>query len=148
MSYTDADLALWLRNNPDLATINGGRADTPSVQPAPAKESPLEAKFMALWQRLGGAKLEREYTFHHSRKWRFDFADPETRIAVEVEGGTRSGGRHNRHEGFREDCTKYNAAVEDGWRVFRLTGDMIDTPTVAGLIRIVSDLKKEWRETK
>ena len=32
---------------------------------------------------------QRQWKFHHSRKWAFDFAWPEVSLAVEVDGGTR-----------------------------------------------------------
>ena len=68
---------------------------------------------------------EREYQFHPSRKWRFDFAWPALMIAVEVEGGVWSGGRHTRGKGFVEDCVKYNEAALLGWTIFRCTTDMV-----------------------
>ena len=68
---------------------------------------------------------ETEYRFHPKRRWRFDFAWPKMKLAVEVEGGTWSGGRHTRGGGFAKDCEKYNAAVMLGWRVLRFTSGMI-----------------------
>jgi hypothetical protein len=41
------------------------------------------------------------------------------RVAVEVEGGAFSGGRHTRGMGFVADCEKYNVAALDGWLVLR-----------------------------
>lgn len=67
----------------------------------------------------------REFPFYVGRKFRFDFAWLDERIAVEIEGGTRANGRHNRHDGFERDCEKYNLAVLDGWRVLRFTGEMV-----------------------
>jgi very-short-patch-repair endonuclease len=63
---------------------------------------------------------EREYRFHATRKWRFDFAWPEVRLAVEVDGGTWTGGRHTRGKGYREDCVKMADALLAGWRVLRV----------------------------
>jgi len=60
------------------------------------------------------------------RDWRFDFAWPGNRVAVEIEGGTWAKGRHVRGAGYESDCEKYNAATSLGWRVFRLTGNMLD----------------------
>lgn len=57
--------------------------------------------------------------------WRFDFALPEALIAIEVEGGVHTGGRHTRGKGFIQDCEKYNAATILGWRVIRVTGEHI-----------------------
>lgn len=64
-------------------------------------------------------KPEREFKFHPDRRWRFDFAWPDLRIAVEIEGGVWSEGRHNRGEGYCSDMEKYNAAGELGWLVLR-----------------------------
>ena len=71
--------------------------------------------------------FEREYQFHPTRKWRFDFAWPDSKcmLAVECEGGTWTGGRHTTGSGFEADCEKYNAAALAGWRVLRYTMDMI-----------------------
>ena len=64
---------------------------------------------------------DREFRFAPPRKWRFDFAWPTCKLAVEVEGGVGNGGRHTRLAGFEEDCEKYNAAALDGWTVLRFT---------------------------
>lgn len=69
---------------------------------------------------------EREYVFHHARKWRFDFAWPRLRIAVEVEGGSWVAGRHNRGAAFEQDAIKYNEAALDGWTLLRVTPAMVD----------------------
>ena len=67
----------------------------------------------------------REHRFHATRRWRFDFAYPAQMLAIEVEGGVWSGGRHTRGSGFIKDMEKYNTALMDGWRVYRCTPDMI-----------------------
>jgi very-short-patch-repair endonuclease len=72
-----------------------------------------------------GVKFEREYRFNSARKWRFDFCIVDYKIAIEVEGGSWVGGRHNRPIGFSKDCLKYNSATILGWRVLRYTSDII-----------------------
>ena len=67
----------------------------------------------------------REHRFHPGRNWRMDFAWPEYRVAVEVEGGVWGMGRHNRPRGFIADTEKYNAAAELGWIVLRFPGQAI-----------------------
>ena len=57
--------------------------------------------------------------------WRFDFALLEPRIAIEVEGGVFTGGRHTRGAGYSEDCKKYNMATLYGWRVLRFTTQQV-----------------------
>lgn len=65
----------------------------------------------------------KEFKFHPVRKWRFDYAIPEHKIALEVEGGVWTGGRHTSSVGFMKDMEKYNTATLMGWRVFRTTPD-------------------------
>lgn len=55
------------------------------------------------------------------RKWRFDFAIPSLMLALEIEGGVWSGGRHTRGKGYQGDLTKYATATSLGWTVFRFS---------------------------
>lgn len=73
-----------------------------------------------------GRGLRKRLADAELKDWRFDFAWPDRKLAVEIEGGTWSGGRHVRGSGFEDDCRKYNAAVRFGWRVLRYTSDMLD----------------------
>ncbi len=90
--------------------------------------SELEEAFLTWWCTLapGGVQAPvEEYRFEPTRRWRADFAWPDSRVMVELEGGAWSGGRHTRGAGFEGDCTKYNRAVELGWKVFRYTAEML-----------------------
>ena len=62
-----------------------------------------------------------EYQFVEDRRWRFDYAWPHSKIAVEIEGGIWIGGRHSRGIGYSKDLEKYNRAAFEGWKVFRFT---------------------------
>lgn len=68
-------------------------------------------------------KCEREFRFHKTRKWRFDLAWPDYKVAVEIDGGQfkKFGGRHARDT----DREKINNAVILGWSVLRFSGEMI-----------------------
>ena len=93
------------------------------------KRSSLETAFAEQATRLGLPRWVEEHRFATliGRKWRFDFAWPDRMLAVEIDGGAFSGGRHTRGAGFVEDCRKLNAAVLMGWRVLRFTaGDLED----------------------
>lgn len=119
---TERELAEILRNNPDIRVING---DAQPQTPLPAilrtaGMSALSAKFLQLWSFLGGPPLVQEYKFHTRRRWRFDFALPDRKIAVEINGGVWVHGRHTRARGYLADREKINAATADGWRVFEL----------------------------
>ena len=62
----------------------------------------------------------REHRFHATRRWRFDWAWPSPRVAVEQEGGAWAQGRHTRGSGFAKDIEKYGEAFALGWRVLRV----------------------------
>ena len=79
-----------------------------------------------------------EYCFALPRKWRFDWAFPEWKIAVEVEGNAwsvRGGGRHMQDS----DLEKYNAAAYLGWTVFRFSPGMLKRDPV-GCVEMVKDM--------
>lgn len=78
--------------------------------------------------KVHGLTPEREYCFHLTRKFRFDFCFIAEKLAVEIEGGTMFGmSRHSRGTGFEQDARKYNLAAKNGWRVFRYTPSMVDS---------------------
>lgn len=68
---------------------------------------------------------ESEYRFSPPRQWRFDFAWPSEKLAVEIQGGTWSRGRHSRGKGQEADCEKLSRAAVLGWRVLLVTGDQV-----------------------
>lgn len=89
----------------------------------------LELKLLKQMTDAGIPEPVREHRFHATRKWRFDFAWPELKIAAEVEGGTWSKGksRHTTGAGFQADLEKYNAARMDGWMVYQFDSKHIET---------------------
>lgn len=99
--------------------------------------SPLEARFLTLCRCWRLPEPEREYRFDPVRRWRFDFAWPDVRVALEVEGGVYSHGRHTRGSGFTRDVEKYNMAVMLGWAVLRVTGAMLyeEPDAVVGMVK-------------
>lgn len=107
--------------------------------------SKAEAEF-ALHCRAEMLEPEEEFRFHPERKWRFDFAFPVERLAVEIEGITYEGGRHQRPEGFEEDCRKYAAAIMLGWRVLRVTPKMVTSGEAIGLVLAILSGETTTRE--
>lgn len=71
--------------------------------------------------------MHRELRFRSDRKWRFDFAWVEKKIAVEIQGGIWIGksGSHTSKKGINNDCEKRNEAVIDGWKVLHFTADQV-----------------------
>lgn len=66
-----------------------------------------------------------EYKFHPTRKWRFDWAWPEHKIAVEQDGGLWVKGRHSRGAGRLKDYEKDREAMLLGWRVGRFSPEEV-----------------------
>ena len=98
-------------------------------------KSNLEEK-LAWYIRLNNLpEPEREHRFHPKRKWLFDFAWPEEKLALEVEGGVWTNGRHSRGSGFTADCEKYNEAALLGWTVIRVTDEHIDNGAAIDWLR-------------
>lgn len=87
-----------------------------------------------------------EYRFHPTRKWRMDWAWPEHRVAIEVDGGVWVRGAHGRGTGIVRDQEKGREAAALGWRIIRcqpkelLTASIIDALTRALKWRITEDV--------
>ena len=64
---------------------------------------------------------EREYRFAAPRRYRFDFCWPDRKVALEVQGGVWTGGRHTRGRGATSDAEKLSLAAAGGWRVLVVT---------------------------
>lgn len=79
----------------------------------------------------------KELRFHPKRMWRFDYAIPEHRIAIEVEGGVWTGGRHTRPKGFLGDIEKYNTATVMGWRLLRTTPEELVSKKTIDMIKTI-----------
>jgi len=108
------------------------KAPTPAQLIARAQKKARAERITALFLgtlRARGIPLPvAEHRFDLERKWRFDFAWPESALAVEQEG---LGGRHQRTVGFLEDMTKYNTAAHLGWTVFRFSTRQMTDGTAA-----------------
>lgn len=103
-------------------------------------------------------------TFAPPRRWRFDFAWPVEKIALEIEGGTwgrpvhcnhcgqtvtrvvqvrgvnqvvpvREPMRHTSGPGYDSDAEKYSEAALRGWRVIRCTSTMLADGRARSLLR-------------
>lgn len=85
----------------------------------PRRKSNLEEAIFYLLKAYKMPLPDREYRFHPTRKWRFDFCWPDLKLAAEADGAIWVSGRHSRGSGIIGDCEKYNAATVLGWRILR-----------------------------
>ena len=88
-----------------------------------------------------------EFRFLEERRWRWDFAwiiIPEwenrtwkdyKKIALEIDGGAYSQGRHTRGTGFINDIHKHNAGVLLGWKLIRCTPQMVEDGSIFSVLK-------------
>lgn len=127
-------LAALLQRNPKLKVVmpakkpagKKGRTEGKGMTKAEmkkAKEEAIRNAFAELCVRNGLPLPVFEWKFDDRknekgkrlRLWRFDYSWPTHKVALEVEGGVWSQGRHTRPQGFIEDKRKYSEAAIQGW---------------------------------
>jgi hypothetical protein len=124
------------------------RPKTISREPDPAPEPKVKRAFdraevfLRALEVRGLPRPEREWKFEAKRRWRFDYAWPERMIALEVEGGVWTGGRHTRGAGFLKDVEKYNRAAVLGWRLLRVTPDKLVSTGTFEMLREIFGLRE------
>lgn len=112
-----------------------------AMREAKRREAEAERQRIAdHFERAGLPRPEPEHRFAPPRKWRLDLAWPLRRVALEVEGGVWSGGRHTRGAGFLADMEKYNRLATMGWRLLRCTPDELYEPATIELVRAALNL--------
>lgn len=84
---------------------------------------PCKNAYTKIYESLFGGEWWAEWPFHTERKWRFDYARPDLKIAIEVDGGVFTGGRHSGGVGQVKDFEKMNNACALGWLVYHITPD-------------------------
>jgi hypothetical protein len=115
--------------------------------PAPEPPAVPVSRFERLLRSVGLPAPVREHRFHPVRRWRFDYAWLEQKVALEVDGGVWTGGRHTRGAGFVKDMEKLNAAVVAGWRVVRVVpGNLCSSATVGMLESLLVPERKSLQE--
>jgi len=80
-----------------------------------------------------------EFFFSTQRLYRFDYAIPEYKIAIEQEGGIHLKGNsgHSSGTGIQRDMDKNNLAISQGWVIIRRTPDQMCTIETIELIKSV-----------
>jgi hypothetical protein len=108
--------------------------DLPPEQRKRVQEA-ARVEFVAWCRTSGLPEPTPEFRFHPVRKWRFDYAWPVEKVALEVEGGAWTGGRHTRGKGFTADMAKYSEAAALGWRLVRTTPSALYSGHTLDLLR-------------
>ena len=118
------------------------RRNAPKSKKTRQRQPKHDAFCLLLRQHLG-VEVVAEHRFHPTRMWRFDYAMPDHRIAIEIDGGVWQQGRHNRPKGYIADLDKFNHAAALGWRVLKFTPQQKFTTKALRLIREALEWQNE-----
>lgn len=98
-----------------------------------------EDLFLFQLRTAGLPKPREQFKFHDTRRWTTDFAWPEKRLIVEIEGGIwrRGGGAHTHPSNVLRDIEKYNAAALLGYRLFRFSDRELKNGEAMRIMKLV-----------
>lgn len=121
--WTQGDIERLRRNGVKVVGLNVNPSETAVNRPdIPSVEEPKALRHFKSVLGLMRVEFVTEHRFHPTRKFRFDIAIPDMKLAIEYEGMMQtSKSRHTTIGGFTNDCTKYNLAQLLGWKVLRYT---------------------------
>ena len=91
--------------------------------------SKLEDDFYSAWiKRNPNCVPERQYKFHPTRKYRADFAFPQYKVLVEIQGGSYTRGAHHTPKGYSQNCLRQIEATILGWRMIYFDTILMKNP--------------------
>ena len=106
--------------------------------------------FVQLCMQSGLARPTPEYQFLGDRRFMFDYAWVDKRIALEVEGGIFIRGAHGSVGGILRDIEKYDLAAVTGWIVLRVVAeDLLKSRTFEMVRRAIQAHGREsetWKQ--
>lgn len=128
---TGEQLKKWLNDgSPKGISVHSGSMPGKTIQfkskSASEKEEGIN-KIKAAMTTIG-LTFRTEYKFCEGRRFKFDIAFPEQKIAVEYEGIFSDKSGHTTLGGYIKDCVKYRMAVMQGWMVLRYTSNCVSGP--------------------
>ena len=85
-----------------------------------------------------------EHRFAPPRRWRFDFANPALKLALEIQGGIWTSGRHSRGgKAQLAEMEKLNAAARYRWLVLFFSPDQVQNGTALRFVQLLPTSPKE-----
>ena len=96
---------------------------------------PCPEPLASIFEAAGVGAPVREHRFHQERKWRWDFAWPGEKIALEIHGGIWQSGRHSRGKGQLADWEKMNMGQLMGWIVLQAGTAQLANGAVVALVQ-------------
>ena len=102
---------------------------------APAKAPAIPPLFRAALKAAGLPLPVPELRFHPTRKWRWDMAWVDQKVALEVQGGVFVRGRHANGTGIVKDMEKFSTGAALGWRLILVQPSDLCKPRTLQWIR-------------
>jgi very-short-patch-repair endonuclease len=100
--------------------------------------------FQRIIEKETGILIDKEVQFHSKRKFKFDYAIPELKIAIEQEGGVYTKQAHGSVTGILRDIEKYTLAASCGWVILRfLPNQMLTDYAFDTIKRTVKSIKED-----
>ncbi len=99
------------------------------------------ATFDAFCAAFGIPAAQAEYVFAPPRRWRFDYCWTKYKVALEIQGGLFSHGRHTRGAALLKEHEKLNAAACKGWRILYCIPKDVQNGSVFSLIKKALEAK-------
>lgn len=98
-----------------------------------------QRQFRLLWRVCSPEiTLQEEAVLFPSHPWRYDFAHSVAKVVIEVQGGIwMQRGAHNTGSAILRDTRKARHATLQGWAVFHVCPEDINTETVLQIARFV-----------
>lgn len=110
-----------------LCLQEDGKFGWTTGKPEKRKQMPKEKRWLNMhmdYLAENGMKVMREYRFHPTRRWRFDYAFPDYKVAVEFDG-LFGGKAHTSVRMVAKDSEKMNQAALLGWIVVRVNSQSL-----------------------
>lgn len=114
----------------------------------PEKPDKASELHIAFRQQLVAFRVEgavEEYRFLPPRRWRADFAFPDAKVLVDIEGGIWNNGRHVRPAEYQKDLYRSNQAQRAGWLHLRFTEKEINDWTAVDIVKEEVTLRRRVR---
>jgi very-short-patch-repair endonuclease len=86
-----------------------------------------------------------QYKAIPNRRYRFDFAHLDSKVAIEIQGGIWVKSGHTTGKGLQNSYAKLNLASYHGWKVFQLSSDMINPTWLTIIYLAMMDRQKKQR---
>ena len=96
--------------------------------------------FAALCKAHGLPEPVPEFRFNNERRWRFDWCWPAHFLALEIQGGIWTRGRHTRGAALLKEYEKLNAAAIAGYRVLFVQPAQVESGYVFELVKLALGL--------